>query len=126
MNDLTHTDREGNKKLISQMSDTHLKNIIEMYLTQMETAKASLIASITSLKFKSALYGISDDQIEKKSGKLLRHHNKKLVPYLAEAMIRGISFTERLQKIHDRQGAEMLFAVEDGSRLLDFDDDDED
>lgn len=100
-----HKTANGRKMMICQMDDNHLRNTILLFLKNVEEAKTLLTGTVQENKFRSALYG-QDENLEKKAKGMIHSLTEKLYPYLAEAMLRGISFTERMQAVYERKLAE--------------------
>lgn len=116
-----HKTNAGEQMFISQMDNEHLQNTINCYFIKIEQAKSLLNTSVSVDKLKSALYEIDNKQIAKQASRLIKRITEKLYPYLAEAMLRGISYTERMQKVYERKIAEPKFDI----KLLEFNPPDE-
>lgn len=109
-----HTTIDGKTMLIAQMKDSHLENTIELYLKKIEGAKDILEAKVSVSKFRGSLYGFDDNTLAMKAKKQIRALTGKLLPYLAEAMLRGINFTEDLQRVFERKNPEEGFDFDFG------------
>ena len=107
-----HKTKAGDSMMISQMEDDHLSNHIKLLLRKIDSAKNALDANMKISKFQSAMYGVNNESLEKKASKVIKDMAEKLYPYLAEAMLRGISFTKELQKTFERSTAEIRIQVE--------------
>ena len=101
-----HRTKDGKEMLICQMDDKHLGNTINLFLNKLGEAKRLLTLEISENKFKSALRGRSSKDLTKAAERAIREITEKLYPYLAESMLRGIYYTERMQAIFERKGAE--------------------
>jgi glutamine cyclotransferase len=74
-------------------------------------------------KLKSSLYGINEKYVSEKASEMVRNNVLMLYPYLAEAMLRGFSYTEELRQIFQRTGKEETFDIEvDDVRSLVYED----
>jgi len=100
-----HQTRDGITIYISQMDDEHLKNTINLKLRKIAALKG-ISVKVELNEFQKALYDLSEQEFSEKQANRLRKEVGGIYAYLAEAMLRGISYTEQLQKIFERTGAE--------------------
>lgn len=116
-----HKTQTGQRLPISMMTDDHLKNTITLKLREVEATINSLNVLNTQVTpLASALYGIKPESISKAATARLPVILDNLYPYLAEAMLRGISFTDRLQEVMGRKGADIVpgYALPSTTRKL--------
>lgn len=107
MNKLHHP-KNGSPIMISEMSDEHLKNTIQMYLNQLTELKQLLTQEPIS-RFKKAVYRTAYAPLNLQEVEhSINYKIEFLHPYLSEAMLRGIYFTIELQQVFERTGADIL------------------
>jgi len=106
-----HKTKDGKLLLVSQMDDNHLKNTIGLVCRAIEKAIEGLEVDTEVSKKQAALYGINRDHIRTHCSNALPVLTQKLYPYAAEAALRGIDISERLQKAFGRTEAEGQFNV---------------
>ncbi len=121
-----HRTKEGEKMFISQMEDSHLQATINLFIKKIKDLKDALSMKVNVSPFKSALYAIDSTEIAENAKQRISTATSLLYPYLAEAMLRGMDYTVELQELFERTGKEDRFSIEDGSNLLEFQDDEED
>lgn len=84
-----HRTKDGNVMLIAEMTDSHLKNTIKLFIRKMMEVRHACATQPELGPMERAMYGISEaDPTE--GGRLLRVITQKLYPYLAELFLRGI------------------------------------
>ena len=121
-----HVTKDGRKMLIAEMDDNHLENTIKYVLRQIAMAKALLDGNIKQSKFDNAIYGKYKQFDEEDLSDLLRNRTQIIQFYLGEAMLRGMSFTNELQEVFERN-EKLVVASPFETRLMleNFDDVDE-
>jgi hypothetical protein len=84
-----HMTKEGNVLLVAEMEDSHLENLIAMFLVKIIKNKRMINGQALD-PYQAALYNIP-----KHSAESLAKENRELIgrlyPYLAEAYLRGLS-----------------------------------
>ncbi len=120
-----HITKDGKKMLISQMENNHLLNTIKFYLNKIESAKKYLESKINMNNFKSALYGINNEQVSKKAKESIPIITNKLLPYIFEAALRGVDITELLQNVYERKEKENQFDINfSNTQYIEYNEDD--
>lgn len=124
-----HTTREGVKTLIAQMDDAHLKNTIDLAIASIEKCVGVMNNDVkisSNLDFIGS--GVTTANLKREAEARLKLQMQKLPYYIFEATIRGISYTEKLQKIYGRSAkladefSNMLAIGHDDDEDLDYDD----
>ena len=117
-----HRTKEGKNMFISQMDDSHLTNTIKFILRKIKICKDALGLEIKATKLQSALYRIDEKELASQAKEEITEICETMYPYLAEAMLRGISFTTELQDLLERKVAEKKFNIDS---IIGLDDDDD-
>lgn len=85
-----HTSSEGITTLICQMSNEHLTNAIRYYCRKIKQVRQASEVTNTGNDYSNALYGFH--QIDQETAaEINRMAIQKLYPYLAEALLRGLT-----------------------------------
>jgi len=102
MYDIYHRTAKGDKLLVAEMDNGHLSNTISMFCRHIKTAKLMLQGEIKKDKFDQALFGSRYDLDEDDIKEIINKRTEQIQPYLGEAMLRGLNFTELLQDVFGR------------------------
>jgi len=114
-----HKTKEGERLFISQMTDEHLLATINMYLTKIAGYKDALASKISISPFKAALYEVNVEQFAETAKARISSTANGLYPYLAEAMLRKMDFSDKLREVFERDRQEGFFAIDDsGVRMI--------
>lgn len=84
-----HITRDGDNLLIAQMSDTHLRNFLNLLFDQIRQAKEIGQANTKASEFDRALYNLPEIN-ETEAGQMVRQVLKQMYPYLTEAFLRDM------------------------------------
>ncbi len=99
-----HTTREGKQMMISQMEDRHLLNLIKLELNQITLMLDASSSKLQLTPAQQILYNLQSDEIAKRAREEVPRKVRHLYPYIAEAMLRGLTeVTENLQLTFGRK-----------------------
>ena len=89
--------------LVAEMDDQHLSNTINLIIKTIDDLFTHLTEESTMTSRSKILYKtrMSKEEIEDR----IKESTNALKEYIFEASLRGIHFTEPLQKVFDRKGA---------------------
>jgi hypothetical protein len=96
----THTDQNGNTKLVAELDDQHLMNIIR-YIVRKATGAHAALGNITMGEFETKLYGlrkVSEGEFAEKINSTI----ELLYPYVFEAALRGFVINKELSQLVGR------------------------
>lgn len=120
-----HVTKEGDKILISQMDDNHLKNTINFICREIEKCKSISVTSSEVSKFQKKIIGIDDEDLEDRMMDRAKNYSEALVYYLAEIALRGIDMSQLVQQVFERNGPQPRFNIDDDNLRYSVDLDDE-
>lgn len=109
-----HTTIEGRKILISELSDDHLKNTIEMFFRHLKAASNIINAKAEDTRRIDLVgSGLTVKNFKKQAEQKISEVLEQLPFYIYESSIRGIHYTEKLQEVHDRKAKSEYFSGAD-------------
>lgn len=113
-----HTTTDGKKLLISELSDDHLKNIIETLFRHLTAASNIVNAKAEDTRRIDLIgSGLTVKNFKKQSEQKIQEILDQLPFYIYESSIRGVHYTEKLQALHDRKAKSEYFAGADFAAL---------
>ena len=104
----THTDATGRTMLVAEMTDSHLLNMIKMYLTRVKQCSEYIDAvengePVKVNALQRTVYGDQANPMKKEMAeKLLKTSFAALPRYVMEACLRGLNVTTELQETFKR------------------------
>ena len=106
-----HFTSNGNRMLIAEMSDAHLRNMVKLKIAKLGKLQNQMSENSAMSEFQARLYGVETVDVEVAARKS-REIITSLYPYLAECYLRGLNdLAEPLRKVIGRNG--QLMAVSD-------------
>ena len=118
---MVHTMKDGEKILLAEMKDRHLRNTVAYLLRRFSGAKEVLCETVKRNKFDEALYGRSMDEDEAKD--YVASFDRIFSPYIVECLIRGIdvrTYIDEYQELIQRRTMISISATQRRLLLEDF------
>lgn len=115
--------------LICQMEDDHLLCTIRLYCRKLQQAQAVIANTALLDPITATLSSLCPEDTARQAKASMRAMHERLMPYLAEAALRGLSVTTELQAAYGRSTAIPCFVptlVAGNDDSYDIEDEDDD